>query len=164
MKCHHCDSQATVHLTQIINGQMHKMDLCEVCAQEKGVTNPDNLSIGSLLQENHPKVDAGTASMTCESCGTTHQDFKKGGRLGCEACYHVFRPVLEPLLDGMHAGINHLGKVPSRSLRKKTVDEEVDVLRMNLKKAVEEENYEKAAELRDCLKKLQTKTSSAPKG
>ena len=56
MKCHHCDSQATVHLTQIINGQMHKMDLCEACAQEKGVTNPDNLSIGNLLDENPSKV------------------------------------------------------------------------------------------------------------
>jgi len=133
MKCHHCESQATVHLTQIINGQMHKMDLCESCAQEKGVTNPDNLSIGSLL-DNQPKFESSSASMTCESCGTTHQDFKKGGRLGCEACYHVFRPVLEPLLDGMHAGINHLGKIPSRSVERKTVLESEDALRKALQK------------------------------
>jgi len=160
MKCHHCDNQATVHLTQIINGQMHKMDLCESCAQEKGVTNPDNLSIGSLLDD-QPKFDSSTASLTCESCGTTHQDFKKGGRLGCEACYHVFRPVLEPLLDGMHAGINHLGKVPTRSVGKKKVVENEDALRKALQKAVEEENYEKAAELRDRLKKLQALSPSA---
>lgn len=161
MKCHHCDSQATVHLTQIINGQMHKMDLCEACAQEKGVTNPDNLSIGNLLDENPSKVDASTASMTCESCGTTHQDFKKGGRLGCEACYHVFRPVLEPLLDGMHAGVKHLGKVPSRSVKKKSQDDSEELLSKELKKAVEEENYEKAAKLRDRLKKLQAKSSAS---
>ena len=161
MKCHHCDSQATVHLTQIINGQMHKMDLCEACAQEKGVTNPDNLSIGNLLDENPAKVDASTASMTCESCGTTHQDFKKGGRLGCEACYHVFRPVLEPLLDGMHAGVKHLGKVPSRSVKKKSYDDSEELLSKELKKAVEEENYEKAAKLRDRLKKLQAKSSAS---
>jgi protein arginine kinase activator len=160
MKCHHCDNQATVHLTQIINGQMHKMDLCESCAQEKGVTNPDNLSIGSLLDD-QPKFDSSTASLTCESCGTTHQDFKKGGRLGCEACYHVFRPVLEPLLDGMHAGINHLGKVPTRSVGKKKVVENEDALRKALQKAVEEENYEKAAELRDRLKKLQAQSPTA---
>ena len=159
MKCHHCDSQATVHLTQIINGQMHKMDLCESCAQEKGVTNPDNLSIGSVLDD-QPNIDTPTSSMTCESCGTTHQDFKKGGRLGCEACYHVFRPVLEPLLDGMHAGINHLGKIPSRSVERKIVQDDEDALRKALQKAVEEENYEKAAELRDRLKKLQTKSST----
>ena len=161
MKCHHCQSQATVHLTQIINGQMHKMDLCEACAQEKGVTNPDNLSIGSLLSEDQSKVGAGSASMTCESCGTTHQDFKKGGRLGCEACYHVFRPVLEPLLDGMHAGIKHLGKVPSRTVIKKGEQENEERLRSQLKQAVEEENYEKAAELRDRLKKLMTQSSAS---
>ena len=51
MKCHHCDNQATVHLTQILNGQMHKMDLCESCAQAKGVTNPENLSIGGLMEK-----------------------------------------------------------------------------------------------------------------
>lgn len=156
MKCHHCDSQATVHLTQIINGQMHKMDLCEGCAQEKGVTNPDNLSIGSLLDDTPAKYDVSNASMTCESCGTTHQEFKKGGRLGCEACYHVFRPVLEPLLDGMHAGIKHFGKVPARSVHKKVTLENEESLQKELRKAVEEENYEKAAELRDRLKKLQT--------
>jgi len=161
MKCHHCESQATVHLTQIINGQMHKMDLCEACAQEKGVTNPDNLSIGNLLSEDQSKVGAGSASMTCESCGTTHQDFKKGGRLGCEACYHVFRPVLEPLLDGMHAGIKHLGKVPSRTVIKKGEQENEELLRSQLKQAVEEENYEKAAELRDRLKKLMTQSSAS---
>ena len=161
MKCHHCESQATVHLTQIINGQMHKMDLCEACAQEKGVTNPDNLSIGSLLSEDQSKVGAGSASMTCESCGTTHQDFKKGGRLGCEACYHVFRPVLEPLLDGMHAGIKHLGKVPSRTVIKKGEQENEELLRSQLKQAVEEENYEKAAELRDRLKNLMTQSSAS---
>jgi protein arginine kinase activator len=137
------------------------MDLCEACAQEKGVTNPDNLSIGNLLDENPAKVDASTASMTCESCGTTHQDFKKGGRLGCEACYHVFRPVLEPLLDGMHAGVKHLGKVPSRSVKKKSDDDSEELLSKELKKAVEEENYEKAAKLRDRLKKLQAKSSAS---
>jgi protein arginine kinase activator len=160
MKCHHCESQATVHLTQIINGQMHKMDLCESCAQEKGVTNPDNLSIGSLLDQSDAKGIPGAASMTCESCGTTHQEFKKGGRLGCEACYHVFRPVLEPLLDGMHAGVKHLGKIPSRTVHQKSADEEIISLRNELKRAVEEENYEKAAELRDQLKKLQSKAQA----
>lgn len=159
MKCHHCDSQATVHLTQILNGQMHKMDLCESCAQEKGVTNPDNLSIGSLLEQNDTQSFPGAATMTCESCGTTHQDFKKGGRLGCEACYHVFRPVLEPLLDGMHAGVKHLGKVPSRSVEQKSSDDEIQYLQDELQRAVEEENFEKAAELRDQLKKIKSQAS-----
>ena len=80
MKCHHCEKQATVHLTQILNGQMHKMDLCESCAQAKGVTNPENLSISNLMDKVELEVDSGTTEMVCESCGTTHQEFKKGGR------------------------------------------------------------------------------------
>lgn len=155
MKCHHCDSQATVHLTQILNGQMHKMDLCESCAQSKGVTNPENLSIGSLMEKDELEGDSISSSMVCESCGTTHQDFKKGGRLGCEACYHVFRPVLDPLLDGMHAGSKHLGKIPSGSESRVRFEQTIEVLRRELQDAVEKEDFEKAAELRDKLHDLE---------
>ena len=98
MKCHHCDKQATVHLTQILNGQMHKMDLCESCAQEKGVTNPENLSIGNLMEQDGVDEESISGSMVCETCGTTHQDFKKGGRLSQKPA-NAFRPVLDPLLD-----------------------------------------------------------------
>ena len=96
MKCHHCDKQATVHLTQILNGQMHKMDLCESCAQAKGVTNPENLSIGSLMENASETRFFLTYDMFVNLVEPTHSDFKKGGRLGCEACYHVFRPILDP--------------------------------------------------------------------
>ena len=155
MKCHHCDNQATVHLTQILNGQMHKMDLCESCAQANGVTNPENLSIGTLMDSTEVDTDASAGAMVCESCGTTHQDFKKGGRLGCEACYHVFRPVLDPLLEGMHAGTQHRGKIPSGSESRVKFEQSVDDLKKQLLTAIENENFEKAAELRDQLKALE---------
>jgi len=155
MKCHHCDNQATVHLTQILNGQMHKMDLCETCAQANGVTNPENLSIGTLMDSTENESKPPSGSMVCESCGTTHQEFKKGGRLGCEACYHVFRPVLDPLLDGMHAGIQHIGKIPSSSVSRVKFEQSVDDLKKQLVKAIEDENFESAANLRDQLKALE---------
>ena len=158
MKCHHCDNQATVHLTQILNGQMHKMDLCESCAQAKGVTNPDNLSIGSLMEKSDLFVDSPDDSMVCESCGTTHQEFKKGGRLGCEACYHVFRPILDPLLDGMHAGNRHIGKIPSNWDESK-VEPNISELKKKLKAAIKEENFEEAAKLREQLKDLENNSS-----
>ena len=69
--------------------------------------------------------------------------------------------MLEPLLDGMHAGIKHLGKVPSRTVIKKGEQENEELLRSQLKQAVEEENYEKAAELRDRLKKLMAQSSAS---
>ena len=155
MKCHHCDKQATVHLTQILNGQMHKMDLCEACAQANGVTNPENLSIGTLMDSTEGESKPPAGSMVCESCGTTHQEFKKGGRLGCEACYHVFRPVLDPLLDGMHAGTQHFGKIPSGSESRVKFEQSVEDLKKQLLKAIEDEDFESAAELRDQLKALE---------
>ena len=155
MKCHHCDKQATVHLTQILNGQMHKMDLCESCAQAKGVTNPENLSISSLMDKVDLEETPTEATMVCESCGITHQEFKKEGRLGCEACYHVFRPVLDPLLDGMHAGTQHLGKIPSGSESRVKFEQSVEDLKKQLLKAIEDEDFESAAELRDQLKALE---------
>lgn len=161
MKCHHCDNQATVHLTQILNGQMHKMDLCESCAQAKGVTNPENLSIGGLMEKVDLEVDSTNPSMVCESCGTTHQDFKKGGRLGCDACYHVFRPILDPLLDGMHAGTKHLGKVPSGSESRIQFEQKFNQLNDQLKHAIETEDYEKAALVRDQLRDLEGKAETA---
>ena len=155
MKCHHCDNQATVHLTQILNGQMHKMDLCETCAQANGVTNPENLSIGTLMDSTEGDSKPPAGSMVCESCGTTHQDFKKGGRLGCEACYHVFRPVLDPLLEGLPAGTQHPGKIPSGSESRVKFEQSVDDLKKQLLTAIENEDFEKAAELRDQLKALE---------
>ena len=68
--------------------------------------------------------------------------------------------MLEPLLDGMHAGIKHFGKVPTRSVHKKSTQDNEEILQKELKKAVEEENYEKAAELRDRLKKLRSQSST----
>ena len=161
MKCHHCDKQATVHLTQILNWQMHKMALCESCAQAKGVTNSENLSISNLMDKVELEVDSRGTTMVCESCGTTHQEFKKGGRLGCEACYHVFRPVLDPLLDGMHAGTKHLGKIPAGSESRIQFEQSIHSLKKELKDAVEKEDYEKAAELRDKLRDLENQTKAS---
>ena len=112
MKCHHCDNQATVHLTQILNGQMHKMDLCETCAQANGVTNPENLSIGSLMESTEETSGVSTDAMVCESCGTTHQEFNERWLSLDVKRVIMFSSVLDPLLEGMHAGTLHLGKIP----------------------------------------------------
>ena len=120
-------------------------------------SNPENLSISNLMDKVDMDTDNSGTAMVCESCGTTHQEFKKGGRLGCEACYHVFRPVLDPLLDGMHAGTKHLGKIPSGSASRVKFERSVDTLKTELKDAVEKEDYEKAALVRDKLKELESK-------
>jgi len=109
-----------------------------------------------------------SSDLVCESCGLTHQEFKKGGRFGCSACYEAFRPVLNPMLDGMHAGTRHVGKVPKGLVatvgktRKQAEEQESaaklqeKILRLedDLQKALEGEEFEECARLRDEIRTL----------
>src|SRR3989338_8713486 len=86
MLCDVCkEAEATVHLTQVINGKVQKVDLCEACAKEKGVSDPAGFSLADLLLglgagEN---IQAEPGVVRCSVCGLTQADFKKTGRLGC---------------------------------------------------------------------------------
>src|ERR1700709_581812 len=102
LKCDVCEKPATVHLTQIVNNKAHKVDLCEECAQAKGVTDPSGFSLADLLLKASLNPETTPAGVRCEQCGFTQGDFKKQGRFGCPACYDTFSSVIEPLLDTMH--------------------------------------------------------------
>ena len=108
LKCDLCAKPATVHLTQIVNSKIHKVDLCEACAQAKGVTDPSGFSLADLLLKASLNPEPG-GEVRCESCGFTAQDFRKTGRFGCPACYGHFHGLLEPLLETMHKGSEHTG-------------------------------------------------------
>ena len=109
LKCDFCSKPATVHLTKIVNNKVHKVDLCEECAQAKGVTDPSGFSLTDLLLTSTLTPEAEAGAGTCEQCGFTPADFKKQGRFGCPACYDAFKGLLEPLLDNMHKGVTHVG-------------------------------------------------------
>jgi protein arginine kinase activator len=152
LECDLCGKPATVHLTQIVNNQIHKLDLCEQCAAAKGVTDPSGFSLADLLLKPGAAGAAGDASATqlvCEVCGFTQNDFKKHGRLGCPACYERFKPILDPVLANMHKGVTHLGKVPARSIERKTMMDRLVRLDKELQDAIKAERYEDAARLRD---------------
>src|ERR1700735_5459975 len=107
LKCDLCSKPATVHLTQILDNKVHKVDLCEDCAQTQGVTDPSGFSLADLLLKASLNPDAPVSAVRCEQCGFTQGDFKKQGRFGCPACYDAFRAVIEPMLEGMHKGTAH---------------------------------------------------------
>ncbi len=158
MNCDVCkQNQATVFLTQIVDGKMQKVNLCESCSKEKGVTDPTGFALADLLlglgaaQE----IDKGGTVTKCPVCGFTQADFKKTGRLGCPACYDTFSEGLGGLMKGMHKGSAHMGKVPTRMARSIERDQQLKELQRDLRKAVADENYESAAELRDRIKTLQ---------
>ena len=135
---------------------MQKVNLCEACSKEKGVTDPTGFALADLLlglgaaQE----MERGGTVQKCPTCGFSQADFKKTGRLGCGACYQTFSEGLATLLKGMHKGTEHIGKIPARALQSIQRDSQVRTLQRDLRKAVAAEDYESAARLRDQLKQF----------
>ena len=162
MLCIICkQSQAKVHLTQIVGDKMQKVDLCEECAKSKGVNDPAGFSLADLLlglgasQEIEKGSDG--VEIKCPSCGFTQADFKKAGRLGCSACYETFKEGLEGLLKTMHKGVRHVGKVPQSLRQGKDLTDRLRQLQKQLDKAITSEDFEDAANLRDEIKSTREK-------
>lgn len=162
MNCDVCKQKpATVFLTQIVDGKMQKVNLCEGCSKEKGVTDPTGFALADLLLGigASQEMEKSSAGVRCPVCGFSQADFKKTGRLGCSNCYDIFGEGLEPMLKNMHKGTEHKGKVPPRLLKLKQREEELKKIQRDLRKAVTEERYEAAAELRDRLKEFENGAS-----
>jgi protein arginine kinase activator len=155
LKCSLCNADATVHLTQIVNNKIHKVDLCESCAQKKGVTNADGFSLADLLTKGNFTPSTEETQLKCPDCGFTGADFRRTGRLGCPSCYGTFRKLLLPALEDMHPGMSHSGKVPKRSLTSTEIRRQIESIKQSLAEAIEREAYEEAAELRDQIRRLE---------
>ena len=158
-QCGHCTKPATIHLTQIINNKIHKVDLCEDCPYKQGVTDPEGFSLADFLLK-PPASLLTEQAVQCEVCGFTPSDFKKTGRFGCPHCYETFKEILQPMLANMHKGTVHRGKVPEKALARLSRQRRLDQLESDLTDAVKAENYEEAARLRDLI--AQTKDTLNP--
>lgn len=165
LHCDLCGKAATVHLTQIINNKIQKVDLCEECAQKKGVSDPDGFSLADLLAKNfavpgdvaHP---VGSATLSCGTCGCSAKDFKKTGRLGCADCYEALGPIIMPILAGVHRGTEHVGKVPERLKLRIERRRRFAQLDEELQHAIRDERYEDAAGYRDQIEQLKAELES----
>jgi protein arginine kinase activator len=165
MLCDVCKcNDATVFLTQILQGKMQKVNLCDACSKEKGVQDPTGFALADLLLGigAAEEIEKGAPTQKCPVCGFTQADFKKTGRLGCSVCYATFAEGLGSLLKAMHKGIEHIGKVPERAQRAVELGDRMRNLNESLKKAVAEENYETAASLRDQIKQLEGQIATKP--
>jgi protein arginine kinase activator len=157
MLCCLCkEREAKVHLTQIDGDKMQKVDLCEECAKTKGVNDPTAFSLADLLlglgASQEIEQAGGGVELRCPRCHFTQGDFKKAGRLGCPECYKTFAEPLEGLLKTMHKGIRHVGKVPEGLRQSRDLSERLRLLQKRLAKAIEAEDFEEAAILRDEIK------------
>jgi protein arginine kinase activator len=139
------------------------VDLCEDCAKAKGINDPAGFALADLLlglgasQEIEQAV--GGVGVKCPRCGFSQADFKKSGRLGCPECYKTFAEGLEGLLKTMHKGMHHTGKAPEALRASRDEADRLKVLQKKLAKAVEEENFELAARLRDEIKQITPRAS-----
>lgn len=152
LKCSNCDNPATVHLTQIINNKIIKVDLCESCAQAKGVTDPAGFSLADLLNSSQVATHEEDSNLCCPDCGMQTSDFRRTGRLGCATCFTVFDSLLRPVLLDMHVGTSHKGKQPEVALSRRSATEKLEELEQLLEKAIADEAYEDAAKYRDQIK------------
>jgi protein arginine kinase activator len=163
MKCDNCNKSATVHLTEIKGGKKLEKHLCEACAAAaEGMPVKSHMPINELLSNfvmTHSGLQSKEQTLTCEHCGMTWAEFRQNGLLGCPNDYVAFERELTPLLQRAHDGAtHHVGKQPARRggsgvPMRKHVD--VARLRKELQKAVEAEDYERAARLRDQIKQAE---------
>lgn len=160
MVCDSCgQGEAVVHLTQIVENQMTTSHLCEQCAAAKGLDTAEgqpNFALTDFLAQmgEAPEQDA-SLEATCGFCGLTLAAFRETGRLGCSHCYATFDSHLRGVLRRIHGGTQHVGKVylpsdPTVFERAKRAEG----LRGRLRRAVESEDFERAAELRDLIRTL----------
>jgi protein arginine kinase activator len=162
MLCEICKvEEATVHLTQVIDGAIKKLHLCEGCAKNTGFDLQGPISITDILLGMGGKLEdtsKPSVERSCPRCHMRRTDFKKSGRFGCATCYETFAEDLPPLLRAMHRNDRHIGKIPASEAVRITALHELNSLQEELNQAIAAENYELAAGVRDritaCREKL----------
>ncbi len=156
MKCQLCESPATVHLTEIVGGKKKELHLCQSCAEKKENLKQQEMNLSAILQTVVAQHVGGPSDelsrLTCPACGIKYMEFKNAGRFGCPHDYEVFREPLLPLLERIHRGQHHVGKVPPHAVQHEALQTELRELRQQLRTAVEQEAYEDAARLRDRIR------------
>jgi len=163
------EKPATLFLTTISSdNKKQNLDLCDECAKAKGVTDATGfglladvdvvLGLGAAQQIEQA---AGGLELRCPRCGFTQADFKKSGRLGCPDCYKTFADGLRGLLKSMHKGTRHTGKAPESLRQSREMSDRLKTLQKRLAKAVETEDFEQAAVIRDEIKRIGERTASS---
>jgi protein arginine kinase activator len=154
--CEDCGkAPATLQIKRVAAGEEVELRLCLPCAQARGI-EPTEVGADpvSLLFKNLEEMEGGSGS--CPGCGLTYSRFRETGRLGCASCYEAFDEELRPLLRRVHGDVKHIGKVPVRT--GPVYEEAARLRRLNedLERAIQAEEYERAAEIRDLIQQLET--------
>lgn len=159
MKCQNCGkNNANVRYTQVVNGDKMELFLCDECANEMNIGMNFDFGMNDVFSSFFDdfaglKTIAMPEITKCNSCGLTYDEFSNTGMLGCERCYDTFSNRLDGVLNRIHGSNRHLINDKKESNKKEL--SELDKLKNELKDCIEKEEYEKAAVIRDKIKKLE---------
>lgn len=163
MLCQSCQKkQATTHIKSVVNGEVTEYNLCPECAKKMGYGNifadfsTDFSSLlGSIFGVGQQQVlpDA----KRCPECGSTFADIARNGKVGCASCYDVFYDRLLPTIRRIHGNTEHIGKAASSADESVRIKNEAEELKQQLQQAIDAQEFEKAAQLRDRIKELEGK-------
>lgn len=182
MKCDRCENEATVQEITIRDGARIETHLCEQCARQMGLASQSAVPLSELLTKYVLATGIGGAAAAgrsapateCPTCRLMWSEFRRVDRLGCPDCYTAFESQLGPLLERAHeGGSRHIGKSPSRVTARRAGTKEaappaddrvlrIATLRKQLERAVVEEQYERAAALRDQIRQLEDPADDRP--
>lgn len=160
-KCRRCSKPATLHITELRQGEATVIHLCETCAKDylkqadDDSTPQSNIQFDQLDESDEPDV-SGVDDRVCPNCGITFREFRTQGRLGCPHDYVEFESDLIPLIENIHGEIQHCGKLPRRAPDSSRRQHQLIRLRSELKLAIEDEDYEQAAKLRDEIQEVES--------
>jgi protein arginine kinase activator len=161
MKCESCGKNpATTHIKTIINGELTEYSLCAECAQKlgygsllTGLGRNFNSLLGGFFSESEPDA---TDTLRCKCCGSSFEDIARSGKIGCAECYPTFYNRLIPLIQRIHGSTKHRGKVPGGGEPPRPMPQsQLGLMRRELRDAIDSENFEHAATLRDRIKELE---------
>ena len=158
MKCESCNErEATVHYTEINGAEKREIHLCEECYRQRLTPVQKTVDFAELLKgllHGTVKEQGEAANAICPTCGISLVEFRSGGRLGCPNDYHIFGEVVGVLIEKLQHGNRHVGKVPSRAGAELKRENSLIRLRRDLERAVQREEYEVAASLRDRIHRI----------
>ncbi len=173
MICKNCGkNNAEIYYKQTVNGQTQEYALCSKCAEELQKSGKLNLKFPTLFDDmdfgfkieglddlfgihydkKRPQI---AEKKKCTLCSSTFDDLVKNGRVGCAECYKVFSEELKRTVEGIHGKAKYVGKRPKKFEKLQTKEDKIKALKKELDFAIEKQEFEKAAELRDEIRSIE---------
>ena len=160
-KCSRCSKPSTLHITEIQQGVAQELHLCENCAKQylaapEPMTSESDEFAEKLSESVSEEESESYGQLVCPNCEITFKEFRSQGRLGCPHDYNAFAKELTPLLENIHGETQHVGKCPKRAPEASQKQYELIKLRGRWRAAIDAEDYETAAQIRDEIRELES--------